>query len=79
MKGKPLFIAAQWDKEAMVWVATSGDVPGLATEAVTMEGLVEKLKVMIPELLLVNDAAIEDEVSFELITRRFEVTQLAER
>jgi len=62
----------------MVWVATSDDVPGLATEAVTMEELIEKLKVMIPELLMANNAAIEDEVPFEIITRRFEVTHRAE-
>ncbi len=29
-------------------VATSDDVPGLATEADTLENLVEKLKIMIP-------------------------------
>ena len=79
MKGKPLFIRAEWDEEAMVWVATSDDVPGLATESVTMEDLIEKLKVMIPELLMANNAAIEDEGSFEIITRRFEVAQRAER
>jgi hypothetical protein len=63
----------------MVWVATSDDVPGLATEAVTMEALIEKLKVMIPELLMANNAAFDDEVPFEIITRRFEVTRQAER
>jgi hypothetical protein len=78
MKGKPLFIRAEWDEEAMVWVATSDDVPGLATEAVTMEALIEKLKVMIPELLMANNAAIDDEVAFEIITRRFELAQRAE-
>ena len=79
MKGKPLFIRAEWDEEAMVWVATSDDVPGLATEAVTMEDLIEKLKVMIPELLLANNATVEDEVPFEIITRRFEFTQRTDR
>jgi predicted RNase H-like HicB family nuclease len=78
MKEKPLFIRAEWDEEAMVWVATSDDVPGLATEAVTMEALIEKLKVMIPELLMANNASFEDEVSFEIITRRFELTRRAE-
>ncbi len=79
MNKKPLFIRAEWDEEAMVWVATSDDVPGLATEAVTMEALIEKLKVMIPELLMANNAAFEDEVAFEIITRRYELTQRAER
>ena len=79
MKGKPLFIRAEWDDEAMVWVATSDDVPGLATEAVTMEDLIGKLKVMIPELLMANNTVVEDEVPFEIITRRFELTQRVER
>jgi len=78
MKGKPLFVRAEWDEEASVWVATSDDVPGLATEERTMEGLIEKLRVMIPELLVANDTAFEDEVPFEIITRRFEVTQRLE-
>jgi hypothetical protein len=79
MKEKPLFIRAEWDEEAMVWVATSDDVPGLATESVTMEDLIEKLKVMIPELLMANNTVIEGEVPFEIITRRFELTQRVAR
>ncbi len=78
MKGKPLFVRAEWDEEARVWVASSDDVPGLATEEETMEGLIEKLKVMIPELLLANDTVFEDEVPFEIITRRFVVLQRSE-
>lgn len=47
-------IQASWDPEAGVWVAESEDVPGLATEADTVERLTEKLRVMIPELLEAN-------------------------
>lgn len=47
-------IRANWDNEAEVWVATSDNVPGLITEASTAGELVEKLKVMIPELLVEN-------------------------
>lgn len=43
-----------WDPEARVWVATSEDVPGLATEAETMEAMTEKLRILIPELLEAN-------------------------
>ena len=78
MKEKPLFVRAEWDEEAGVWVATSDDVPGLATEAVTMEDLIEKLRVIIPELLMANNTAFEDEVPFEIITRRIEVTHRPE-
>ena len=75
MKTKPYFIRAEWDDEAFVWVATSDDVPGLATEAETMEGLIEKLKVMVPELLEANGQVIDHEVPFEIMTRRFETAQ----
>ena len=51
---KPLYVHADWDADASVWVATSNDVPGLATEAETVEALVVKLEVMIPELLVAN-------------------------
>ena len=51
---KIYFVRAEWDEEARVWVATSDDVPGLATEADTAELLVEKLKSLIPELVDAN-------------------------
>ena len=72
---KPLFIRVEWDEEARVWVATSDDVPGLATEADHMEGLIEKLKVMIPELLEANGMGHDNEVPFEILTRRFETAK----
>jgi len=75
MSKKPLFIRAEWDDEARVWVATSNDVPGLATEAETVESLIEKLRVMIPELLEANGNPMEYEVPFEILTRRFEFAQ----
>jgi predicted RNase H-like HicB family nuclease len=40
------------------WVASSDDVPGLATGADTFERLVEKLKVVIPELLEANSLLV---------------------
>jgi hypothetical protein len=42
MTMKPLFVRVEWDDEACVWVATSDDVPGLATEQDAMEGLIKK-------------------------------------
>ena len=53
--GGPIYhVQADWDHETGVWVATSDDVPGLATEATTIEALAEKLQTMIPELLEAN-------------------------
>ena len=66
------FVRAEWDEDARVWVATSDDVPGLATEEENLERLIEKLKIMIPELLYANGISREYEVPFEILTRRFE-------
>lgn len=51
---RPFLIQADWDAEAGVWVATSDDVLGLATEADTIPQLVEKLERILPELLVEN-------------------------
>ena len=44
-------VRAEWDEEAKVWVAEGTNLPGLVTEAGTVELLLEKLNVMVPELL----------------------------
>ena len=45
-----IIVRADWDPEAKVFVATSDDI-GIATEAASIEGLREKLPVMIADLL----------------------------
>ncbi len=66
---------AEWDDEASVWVATSDDVPGLVTEAATMERLMEKLRVMVPEMLELNGVLPADAAAlapFKVIAERLE-------
>ncbi len=70
---KPYYVHAEWDAEARVWVASSDDVPGLATESESTEGLITKLKTLIPELLAANGIHPEAPIAFELLTRRFEL------
>jgi predicted RNase H-like HicB family nuclease len=73
-------IEAFWDKEAKVWVAESTDILGLATEADTLEQLTEKLREIIPELLIANHIIPTNEkkaINFELITHRKELIQVA--
>jgi predicted RNase H-like HicB family nuclease len=66
-------IEAAWNAESKVWVAKSEDVPGLATVAATLDELLTKLAVMIPELLELNYApqfevrAIRDHDRYTLI------------
>ena len=64
-------VKAIWDAEASVWVAESDDVPGLVTEAETLEALLAKLRVLIPELLEANGVLPPDgdEFPFTLIAR----------
>jgi predicted RNase H-like HicB family nuclease len=47
-------VTAEWDDEAGVWVATSDDIPGLVTEAVTLDALLERVEAVAPELLVDN-------------------------
>lgn len=72
---KIFFIRAEWDDEACVWVATSDDVPGLVTEAETLESLSTKLQSLVPELLDANGHVGAEDVPFELLARRFSVTK----
>jgi predicted RNase H-like HicB family nuclease len=55
MDASTYHVEADWDPEAGVWVATSEDVPGLVTEAETIEALMQKLREIVPELLEAND------------------------
>lgn len=71
---KPLIVYAFWDAEAKVWVASSEDVPGLATEAETQPALMAKLKVMIPELLDANGYPDGDPIPFTVRSEWADVT-----
>ena len=72
-------VEAFWDAEVKVWVATSDDVPGLVTEADTLEILTTKLRKMIPELMMINEIIPDNytgKINFELITRRQELIEV---
>lgn len=72
-----LTVKAIWDAEVSVWSASSDDVPGLATEAPTLDQLVEQLKIIIPELLEANGPSDpDDEIPFELVST---LTSIAHR
>jgi len=51
MRHAVMFVRADWDNEAGVWVATSEDLHGLVTEAETLEELRAKVLVMAGELI----------------------------
>ena len=62
-------VQATWDEEAKVWVAESEDVPGLATEAESPEALLNKLRVLVPELLELGGCLRSSEKSVEVVIR----------
>ena len=47
-------VKADWHDEAQVWVATTADIGGLATEAPTLETLGAKVAIMVAELIELN-------------------------
>lgn len=49
-------ITFTWDDEAVVWIATSNDIPGLVLESGSYNALVERTRFAIPELLSLNMA-----------------------
>ncbi len=53
-------ITTTWDSEASVWIATSEDVPGLALESGSLDALIERVRVAVPELLALNGDAQGD-------------------
>jgi len=56
---KKLLVTAQWDDQAGVWIATSDDIPGLVTEAASLDGLLDRVLAVVPELLEDNAHHIE--------------------
>ncbi|MBN3869816.1 DUF1902 domain-containing protein [Nostoc sp. JL33] len=72
-------VSAFWDSEVDVWVASSDNLPGLVTEASTIEVLTAKLKAMIPELLELNrvESGKKDYIDLYLTTYRHESIKVA--
>ena len=48
-------VSLTWDNEAYVWLASSADVPGLALESGSLDALMERVKVTVPDLLDLKD------------------------
>jgi hypothetical protein len=54
MKHRSIIVHVAWDDEAGVWVATSGDIDGLAVEGETIGILEPKIYAAIRDLLELN-------------------------
>jgi predicted RNase H-like HicB family nuclease len=75
---QPIVVNAIWDADNKVWVAESRDVPGLVAGADTLEELIEKLKVAIPEMLAENGIPFDCErLPFKIEAERSEYANAA--
>ncbi|WP_082528942.1 MULTISPECIES: DUF1902 domain-containing protein [unclassified Bradyrhizobium] len=55
MSDRLILVRATWDDEVKVWVAESPDLPGLVTEAASLDDLDRKLPGLILDLLTEDD------------------------
>lgn len=74
MSRKRFKVIACYDDEAGVWFIQETDVPGLTAEAKTVEEMMQKLDVRIPEMLELNhhllNKEIIDKAPYELVTHQ---------
>ena len=54
-----IFVRAEWDDEARVWVASSKDIDGLSVEAESLELLEPKVTAAIQDLLELNGSPFD--------------------
>jgi len=51
---RSIVVDARWDPEASVWIATSSDIAGLVVEADTWPAMIEEVRLVLPELLVLS-------------------------
>ena len=66
-------VVAMWDSEAEVWYVSETDVPGLNAEGETLDELLAELRILVPELLILNGVITAQdkngiEVPWELVS-----------
>jgi predicted RNase H-like HicB family nuclease len=62
-------VSLTWDDEAYVWLASSPDVPGLALESGSLDALMERVKIAIPDLLDIKDTNVTIDFRAERLTQ----------
>lgn len=60
---KEFIVDMIWDSNAAVWVATSDNIPGLVLESGSLDALIERVRVAVPELLALNGIAMDNMLS----------------
>ncbi|WP_040620729.1 DUF1902 domain-containing protein [Rhodovulum sp. PH10] len=66
--GRLILVRATWDPEASVWVAESPDLPGLVTEADSLNALEAKLPDLVRDLIEDDGGSAEEiEIPIEVV------------
>ena len=60
-----------WDSEVDVWIATSDDIKGLVLESGSLDVLIERVRMTVPELLRLNNQPVEH-ATLKFVTERVE-------
>jgi hypothetical protein len=59
-------VKAEWDEDAGVWYVSDSDVPGLATEAPTVEELEARILAIVPDLVDLNRETLDGDESADI-------------
>ena len=59
-----------YDEEAEVWIATSDDIIGLVLESESLDNLMNRVKMAVPELLELNNQPPAAFLNFNTQTRK---------
>ena len=62
-----------WDTDVSVWVATSDDIRGLVLESGSLDVLIERVRMAVPELLKLNNQPLDHAKIAFMIERLDEV------
>lgn len=60
-----------WDADVSVWVATSEDIKGLVLESGSLDVLIERVRMAVPDLLKLNHQPLEN-AKIAFMTERVE-------
>lgn len=69
-------VTAEWDEEAGVWYVAGSSLPGLVTEAPTTEALIQKIALIIADLVECDGNDDGCEVPISLVAHRESVIRL---
>ena len=70
---RSIIVKAEWNNEDGIWIATSDDVPGLVTGALTLEMLRAKIGPMIVDMIEVSELHFElAEIPVHIVAHQME-------